>query len=247
MVVNGDNVAELILDAMTANGVEIENFDVVVVAQKIISKAEGRLVRLADITPSHQALELAEITGKPAALAELILRESQRILRAKPGVAIVEHQLGIIHANAGIDQSNIPHDESGELALLLPEAPDRSAAVLRDALMKACSVELGVIISDSTGRPWRQGTVPIAIGAAGVAVFADYLDHSDLFDRKLKVTALGRGDQIAAAAGLLMGETTEACPAVVVRGLREDNVTRAGAKTQNARTLLRPDNEDMFR
>lgn len=244
MVQAHDNVADLVLAALAAENLEFIAGDLLVVAQKIISKAEGRMVCLADIVPSDQALALAASTGKDPRLAELIVRESTAIIRTKAGVAIVEHRLGLVHANAGIDQSNIEHGSAqDEQALLLPLDPDASAARLRQAIAQQAGVTPGVIISDSTGRPWRLGTVPIAIGAAGVAMLIDQIGDTDLFGKKMTVTAAGMGDQLAAAAGILMGETDQACPAVLIRGLAPD----ISDEQQQARALLRPKAEDMFR
>lgn len=241
MVAAGDSVGKLVYAALQRQEVQLQANDILVIAQKIISKAEGRMVRLADITPSAEALQLSEATGKEPKLAELIVQESVAMVRTKPGVAIVEHRLGLVHANAGVDQSNIAHGlGDDDYALLLPNDPDASAAQLRDTMATLTGVALGVIISDSIGRPWRLGTVPVAIGAAGLTVLDDQVGEQDLFGRQLQVTVMALGDQIAAAAGILMGETTAACPAVVVRGIK-------AAGNQNARHLLRPKNEDMFR
>ena len=240
MVAAGDSIAKLVYAALQRQEVQLQTDDILVIAQKIISKAEGCMVRLADITPSAEALQLSEATGKDPKLAELIIRESAAMIRTKPGVAIVEHRLGLVHANAGIDQSNIAHGFDDDYALLLPNDPDASAAYLRDAMTALTDIALGIIISDSVGRPWRLGTVPVAIGAAGLTMLDDQAGEQDLFGRELQVTAMALGDQIAAAAGILMGETTAACPAVVVKGIK-------AAGNQNARHLLRPKNEDMFR
>jgi len=233
-------VAEMILQAVRKAELTLANDDILVVAQKIISKAEGRQVRLADITPSADALELSRKTGKDPRLAELILRESKRIVRTRSGVAIVEHRLGLIHANAGIDQSNIEH-EDGESALLLPVDPDASAAALRAAILKSTGCCPSVIISDSTGRPWRLGTSPVAIGASGVTVLTDETGDTDLFGRSLLITKMALGDQLAAAAGLLMGESLRGWPVVLIRGLKAEN------PDQQAQDLIRPSAEDMFR
>lgn len=241
MIKAGDDLSACILTALEAEKLQLATGDVLVVAQKIVSKAEGRLVRLADITPSAEALQLSAETGKDPRLAELILRETVDLVRIKPGVAIVEHKLGLVHANAGIDQSNIEHTDSDPHALLLPLDPDGSAARLRQDLAKITGVKPGIIISDSAGRAWRLGTVPIAIGAAGVAALLDQVGDTDLFGRKLEITIMGMGDQIASAAGILMGETDAACPVVLVRGLAVED------DTQNAKALLRPKAEDMFR
>lgn len=242
LVKAGDSITELVISALQKKNLQLQAGDILVLAQKIISKAEGRLVRLADINPSSDAILLGKKTAKDPRLAELILQESVRILRAKPGVTIVEHRLGLIHANAGIDQSNILHDEEDDCALLLPLDPDQSALTLRVDLQNKTGATVAVLISDSTGRPWRLGTVPIVIGAAGLAVLIDHIGELDLFGRPLQATTVGLGDQIASAAGLLMGETKAACPAVLVRGL-----VAPEASSQNASHLLRQASEDLFR
>jgi coenzyme F420-0:L-glutamate ligase/coenzyme F420-1:gamma-L-glutamate ligase len=241
-IVAGDDLAPIIEAAAQAGGLAFHDGDIVVVAQKIVSKAEGRLVRLAGIAPSPRAGELAAQTGKDARLVELVLRESSEILRSRPNVLIAEHRLGHIMANAGIDRSNLDADPADEdLALLLPEDPDRSAAALRSRLEAACGVRLGVIVSDSFGRPWRLGSVGIAIGIAGPAALLDRRGAPDLFGRKLQITELGYADSIAAAAVLLMGEGAEGCPVVVLRGCEWSD---AG---QRARDGLRRRGEDLFR
>jgi coenzyme F420-0:L-glutamate ligase/coenzyme F420-1:gamma-L-glutamate ligase len=204
---------------------------VLAVAQKIVSKAEGRSVALASVKPSVAARELAEQTGKDARLVELILSESERVVRARPNLIIVKHRLGFVMANAGIDQSNIGVDGH---ALLLPRDPDGSAAAL------AAQLGLPVVITDSFGRAWRRGTVGVAIGAAGLPALRDLRGQPDLFGRMLMVSITGFADEIAAAAGLVMGQGAEGQPAVLVRGL-------SWSGTQNpASELLRPAQEDLF-
>ena len=240
MVAPGDDLARLLLDAAAAQDVVLEDGDVLVVAQKIVSKAEGRLVRLADVTPSPEAVVLAEETDKDPRLVQLILDESTEVVRKKPGVLIVRHALGIVGAHAGIDQSNIEHGDD-ESALLLPEDPDGSAARLHAELLRRTGRHVGVIISDSANRPWRLGTVGMAIGAAGVAPLDDHRGGTDLFGRELKVTLINRADSLATAATLVMGETTERIPAALVKGLAQD------AASDGAASILRPLEEDLFR
>ena len=230
MVQAGDDLAALVL----ASGVVPRADDVLVLAQKIVSKAEGREVLLADVTPSPRAEELAHETGKDARIVELILQESTRVVRTRPNLIIVQHRLGHTMANAGIDQSNVaPGDE--ERALLLPLDPDASAAALSDRL--GCPV----VISDSFGRAWRRGTVGVAIGCAGLPALVDLRGRPDLFGRELHVTLAGFADEIAAAAGLLMGQAAEGQPAVIIRGLRWS------APASPATELVRPAQEDLFR
>ena len=201
--------------------------------------SEGRKVLLKDVTVSAAALEVAAETEKDPRLVELILQESKEIIRKKPGVIIVRHRLGLVGANAGIDQSNIDHSD-GECALLLPEDPDLSAMKIRRTLLDITGSVVGVIISDSMNRPWRLGTVGTAIGSAGLDVLDDRRGTQDLFGRELKVTVANRADAIAAAAVLIMGEATEAVPAAIVRGLK------VGDSEQAARDCIRPRAVDLF-
>jgi coenzyme F420-0:L-glutamate ligase/coenzyme F420-1:gamma-L-glutamate ligase len=237
----GDDLAALTLTALAAMRLTLQRGDVLVYAQKIVSKAEGRRVDLRTIVPGPQAVALADEVGKDPRLVALVLRESRRIVRTAKDVLIVEQRLGLIMANAGIDQSNVADPGEGEFALLLPEDPDASAARLRMALLAHGDGELGVIISDSFGRPWRVGTVGVAIGCAGVAATRDLRGSTDLFGRPLRVTIVGHGDEIAAAASLLMGQGSEALPVVLVRGLA------ASGPHQGADALRRPGTEDLFR
>ncbi len=232
-------LAELIYTQISSSDLGFCDADVLVVAQKIISKAEARLVRLADVEASAEALELAKEVNKDPRLVELILRESRQLVRTAPGVIIVRHRLGIVCANAGIDQSNVDHSK-GECALLLPLDPDRSARQLRDSLMKLSGKRIGVIISDSINRPWRLGTVGIAIGSAGITVLDDRRGQSDMFGRELKVTMSNNADSIASSAMLIMGESTEKVPVVLVRGLL------AMEGTQQASDCVRSVEEDLF-
>ena len=232
-------LAELIYTRVSSSDFGFCDGDVLVIAQKIISKAEGRLVFLADVEASAEALELAKEVDKDPRLVELILRESRQLVRTAPGVIIVRHHLGIVCANAGIDQSNVDHSQ-GECALLLPLDPDQSARRLRDSLMKLSGKRIGIIISDSINRPWRLGTVGIAIGSAGLTVLDDQRGQSDIFGRELKVTMSNNADSIASSAMLVMGETTEKVPVVLVRGLL------AMEGTQGASDCIRPAEEDLF-
>jgi coenzyme F420-0:L-glutamate ligase/coenzyme F420-1:gamma-L-glutamate ligase len=239
LVQEGDNLAAVLEQALIRADLSLQSGDVLVVAQKIVSKAEGRVVRLRNVQPSARAVELARRTDKDPRMVQLILDESTEVIRAVPGVLIVRHRLGIIGANAGIDQSNIDH-QGGECALLLPEDPDRSAAQLRDALQRRTAKKLGVVISDSMNRPWRLGTTGQAIGSAGIMVLDDRRGQQDLFGRELKVTMTNRADSIATAALLVMGETTERVPAALVRGFPPEESQQA------AHDSLRPAAEDLF-
>ena len=240
MVEPGDSLPRLIIDALARQTLTLEAGDILVIAQKIVSKAEGRVVPLASIRPSPAARELARETDKDPRLVELILRESETVLRKKPGVLIVRHRLGIVGAQAGIDQSNIEHGDD-ENALLLPADPDASARRIRDELAERTGIRPGVIISDSMNRPWRLGTIGGAIGSAGITVLDDRRGGHDIYGRELKVTLINRADSIATAATLVMGETTERTPVALVRGFAAED------SAQCARDILRPLQEDLFR
>lgn len=239
-VAAGDDLAVLVNDGLARAGVTLQDHDVLVLAQKIVSKAEGRLVDLTEVTPSAEAGKLAGEVLKDPRLVELVLRESKRVVRARPNVLIVEHRLGLIMANAGIDQSNVRAD-GRELALLLPENPDASAERLRARLAEKAGVKLGVVINDSFGRPWRRGTTGVAIGSAGLPALIDRRGEADLYGRKLQVTMIGYADEIAASASLLMGQADEGQPAVLLRGLNWS------AADNPAATLIRNEAEDLFR
>jgi coenzyme F420-0:L-glutamate ligase / coenzyme F420-1:gamma-L-glutamate ligase len=237
----GDDLVELIASSLTLNGVEPRAQDVLVVAQKIVSKAEGRMIDLATIEPSAKARTLAVEVDKDPRLVELILSESVRVVRARRNVLIVEHRLGFIMANAGVDQSNVGPAEGSSRALLLPENPDRSAQTLRDGLAAATGVDLAVVINDSFGRAWRQGTAGVAIGVAGLPALIDLRGRPDLFGRTLEFSVVGFADEVAAAASLVMGQADEATPVVLLRGLRWS------APASTAASIIRPANEDLFR
>jgi coenzyme F420-0:L-glutamate ligase/coenzyme F420-1:gamma-L-glutamate ligase len=231
MVQAGDDLAAQLSAAMARAGLAPEPGDVLAIAQKIVSKAEGRSIALASVAPSQAARDLATQTGKDARLVELILSESERVVRARPNLIIVKHRLGFVMANAGIDQSNVGEDGQ---ALLLPRDPDASAAAL------AARLGLPVVITDSFGRAWRRGTVGVAIGAAGLPALQDLRGRPDLFGRTLMVSITGFADEIAAAAGLVMGQGAEGIPAVLLRGLAWSGAVNPAAE------LLRPAQEDLF-
>jgi coenzyme F420-0:L-glutamate ligase/coenzyme F420-1:gamma-L-glutamate ligase len=214
---------------------------VLVVAQKIVSKAEGRYVDVTTVEPSERAIALAAEVDKDPRFVEVVLSESKRVVRHRPGLLIVEHRLGFVMANAGIDHSNLPTQVGGERVLLLPQNPDGSALALRTELVDTFGTEISVIICDSFGRAWRKGTVGIALGAAGLPALIDMRGQPDLFGRELLVTETGFADEIAAAAGLLMGQADEAVPMVLVRGLGWS------APEVPAAALIRPAEHDLFR
>ncbi|PXA85681.1 coenzyme F420-0:L-glutamate ligase [Nostoc sp. 3335mG] len=237
----GDDLVRIIGDAIERAGRGILPGDIVVVAQKIVSKAEGRAVMLDGVVPSARATELAATTRKDVRVVELVLRESAEVMRAVPEVLIVRHRLGHVMANAGIDRSNLAADGAPASALLLPIDPDASAAALRDGLAARFGTAPGVVISDSFGRAWRIGTVNVAIGVAGLPVIIDRRGEKDRHGRTLEATEIAFADTVAAAAGLAMGEAAEGTPAVLLRGL----VWRESDQPTNA--ALRPAERDLFR
>ncbi len=236
-----DDLQSVITQSLADNQVTLENGDVLVLAQKIVSKAEGRQVKLADVTPSPQAVELAKSTEKDPRLVELVLQESNEVVKTRGPVLIVEHRLGFVMANAGIDQSNITHGGDNDSALLLPVDPDGSAARLRDGLQKEHGRKLAVIINDSVGRAWRMGTVGLAIGVAGIDPLWDRRGDQDLFGRTLEITEVGLADEIAAAASLLMGQGDEGTPVIIVRGVDYRSADRGISP------VLRDKEFDLFR
>jgi coenzyme F420-0:L-glutamate ligase/coenzyme F420-1:gamma-L-glutamate ligase len=213
----GDDLVDIILAALDRNQVELKVGDVLVLAQKIVSKAEGRQIDLNQVAPSPRALDLAEECGKDPRLVEMILRESSEVLRCRPGTIIVEHRLGFVCANAGIDRSNVP-GKGEEHILLLPENPDRSAAEIRHRIMEQAGAEIGVMIIDSHGRTWRNGTVGTSIGISGMPGIVDLRGDTDLYGYQLKVTQVGAADELAAAASLVMGQAAEGIPVIHARG-----------------------------
>jgi len=241
LVRKGDDLAALIGEGLTRGGIVPRDGDVFVLTQKIVSKAEGRMVDLATVQPSTEAIELAGNVQKDPRLVELILSESVRVVRARPGILIVEHRLGFVMANAGIDQSNLTWPDDPERALLLPVDPDGTAAILRRRVSLMFGVPVAVVISDSFGRAWRRGTCGVAIGAAGLPSLMDLRGSPDLFGRKLQVSITGHADEIAAAASLVMGQGAEGQPVVIVRGLTWRGPDNAASE------LVRPAAEDMFR
>jgi coenzyme F420-0:L-glutamate ligase/coenzyme F420-1:gamma-L-glutamate ligase len=241
LVQPGDDLGAITVAALRSNGLVPEQGDVLVVAQKIVSKAEGRYVDVATVQPSERAIALAAELDKDPRFVEVVLSESKRVVRHRPGLLIVEHRLGFVMANAGIDHSNVEAEDGVERVLLLPVDPDGSAQAMQQYLIGAFGVGPGVIISDSFGRAWRKGTVGVAIGAAGLPALVDLRGRPDLFGRELLVTETGFADEIAAAAGLLMGQADEAVPMVLVRGLAWS------APDRPAGFLIRPAEHDLFR
>lgn len=239
----GDDLVELVRRGLVREAITLAPGDVIVLAQKIVSKAEGRLVNLSEIRPSEAAVRLAGEVGKDPRLVEVILSESRSVLRTRPGMIIVEHRLGFVCANAGVDHSNV-RGEGGlaeDWVLMLPQDPDASARLFRQRMSQQTGVEVGALIIDSHGRAWRKGTVGVAIGVAGFPALVDLRGHPDLFGYRLQSTEVGLADEIAAAASALMGQADESRPVIHVRGVPYP--LRDGSLAE----LLRPAKEDLFR
>jgi len=258
LIRHGDNLADIVVRGLQQNKIDLQDGDIFVFAQKIVSKAEGRTINLSTITPSARAVELGKQTEKDPRVVELILQESNEVLRTRVGAIIVEHKLGYVCANAGIDHSNVnPPLPSGvsfedekepgvkenaeDWVLLLPQKPDQSAEKMRGDIQSKTGKRVGVLIIDSHGRAWRNGTVGVAIGISGLPGLEDLRGRDDLFGYKLQVTTVGVGDELAAAASLMMGQAAEGTPVVHVRGfpyaLREASL----------KELIRPKEQDLFR
>ena len=253
LIRQGDDLADILVKALHTSAIQLQDNDILVLAQKIVSKAEGRTVNLATVTPSEKALKLAGPTEKDPRVVELILKESNEILRTRPGAIIVEHKLGFVCANAGIDHSNVSPIEPSEgsetfgrlgaedWVLLLPENPDHSAEQIRKKIEAATNTRIGVLVIDSHGRAWREGTVGATIGISGLPGLLDLRGHPDLFGFRLQITQVGVADELAATASLMMGQAAEGTPAVHVRGfpypLREGKLSE----------LIRPKEKDLFR
>lgn len=237
MVRPGDDLAAVVTDALAASGMALEEDDIVVLAQKIVSKAEGRQVSLSKVVPSAAALDLARETGKDPRLVHLILDEAEAVVRVRPGLLIVRNRHGLVLANAGIDQSNVGVGD----VLLLPADPDASAARLRAALLAATGRTVAVLVIDSLGRAWRMGTAGTTIGLAGMPGVLDLRGRRDLTGRPLESSDLAFADEVAAAASLAMGQADEGTPVVIVRGLTYPH------STDQARSIVRPAAMDLFR
>jgi coenzyme F420-0:L-glutamate ligase / coenzyme F420-1:gamma-L-glutamate ligase len=239
----GDDLVKLIQDALERGSIHLQDEDILILAQKIVSKAEGRMVNLTQVSPSSKAVELSDATGKDARLVELILQESREVLRTRPGLIIVEHKLGYVCANAGIDHSNVNGEwgNAEDWVLLLPENPDKSAGHIREHIERINGARVGVMVIDTHGRAWRNGAVGVAIGLSGLPGLVDLRGHSDLFGYQLRATQVAAADELAGAASLVMGQAAESIPVVHVRGfpynLRESNINE----------LVRPKEKDLFR
>jgi coenzyme F420-0:L-glutamate ligase/coenzyme F420-1:gamma-L-glutamate ligase len=241
MVREGDDLPGLLAGALDAAGMTLRERDVVVIAQKIVSKAEGRTVDLDTVVPSPEAIALAEKVGKEPDIVQVVLSDSARVVRSRPNLMIMQHRLGFVMANAGVDQSNVAPSDGKRRALLLPLDPDGSAEAIRARLADRFGVKLGCVISDSFGRPWRRGTAGVAIGCAGLPAIIDLRGQPDLFGRILEVSIIGFADEIAAAASLLQGQAAEGQPVVIVRGL-----TWTAPDATIVADVVRPPEEDLF-
>lgn len=240
MVKPGDDLGGLIAAALRRTQIVPQNTDILVVAQKVVSKAEGRIVDLNQVVPSARAVALAKEVNKDARLVEVILSESSEVVRHRRDVLIVAHRLGFVMANAGVDQSNVG-SEDGEQVLLLPRDPDASAAALKTQLDREFVVNFGILINDSFGRAWRNGVVGVALGAAGIPALRNLIGMPDLFGRQMRVTEVALADEMASAASLLMGQAAEGQPVVHLRGLFCD------APAVPASALVRAKEMDLFR
>jgi len=241
LVKAGDDIAKTIVDVASKNGLRLEEGDVIVVAQKIFSKAEGRVIKLGEVTPSKKAKELAEVIGKSPEFVEIVLRETKRIVKASHEILLVEDRRGLISINAGIDKSNV---QGRDNFAFLPENPDESAENCRSRIRELTGRSVGVIVCDTYSRPFRRAQVNFAIGFAGIAPFRDYRGKRDLFGQVLRVKNIAVVDELAASAELLMGQGREARPVVIFRGLADDV-----AEDQNAgmKQLYMSREEDLFK
>jgi len=243
LIRQGDNLADIIVRSLIETNIQLADNDILVFAQKIISKAEGRRVNLTTVTPSLRALELGAQTEKDPRVVELILQESNEVLRTRVGAIIVEHKLGFVCANAGIDHSNVAGlgDSVEEWVLLLPQNPDQSSRKMRDEVESKTGKKIGILIIDSHGRAWRNGTVGVTIGIAGLPGLQDLRGKPDLFNYTLQVTQVGVADELAAAASLMMGQAAEGTPVVHVRGFPYE------MREASLQELIRPKELDLFR
>jgi coenzyme F420-0:L-glutamate ligase / coenzyme F420-1:gamma-L-glutamate ligase len=237
----GDDICALIADAMCADGLAFADGDVLVVTQKVVSKAEGLVVDLAGVSPSGRAKEIAAIHGGDPRYIEVVLQQSREIVVVRPNLLIAEHLSGAVMANAGVDRSNLEQPDGRDLVIILPPDPDAAAHSVRETLREHHGVDVAVILSDSWGRPWRLGTTGAALGVAGFAPLRDLRGTPDLFGVPLQHSLQAVGDELAAAANLVMGQAAESVPVVLIRGFAYQS------GDGNARDLLRPRDQDVFR
>lgn len=243
LVMPGDALARMIHESTVAAGMNLQNGDVLVIAQKIVSKSENRYVDLRKLTPSARAREIAAVVEKDPRFVQAVLSESSDVVRYQKNVLIVAHRIGVVMANAGIDQSNIDHSGGAENILLLPVDPDASAERLRAELLTLCGADVAIIINDSVGRAWRNGIVGIAIGASGLTTLHDLRGEPDLFGRRLEVTEAATADELASAGSLLQGQGAQGMPVVLIRGFTPPKPDVARPAT----ALVRDKRIDMFR
>ena len=232
------NLADIITHALSSNSLALNDNDIVVIAQKVVSKAEGRLVNIRGVVPSKRALKLAKALHKDPRIVELVLRESREVVKTQNRIIITETRHGFVCANSGVDQSNLADSNS---VALLPQEPDLSARRLRTALRKKTGKDVAVIITDTFGRPFREGQVNVAIGIAGMKAIKSYIGKKDMFGRRLHVTELAVADEVASAAELVMNKS-DGVPVAIVRGLKFEKNSRASAKS-----LVRHKKNDLFR
>lgn len=237
----GDNLAKIIIQAVKEQKIKLKSGDILVIAQKIVSKSENRYAYLKEVIPSSEAFRIAKKTEKDPKLVQLILNESARVIRYKKGLMVVENKLGFVHANAGIDKSNIEINNDNPKVLLLPKNPDGSALSIKKGIFRKIELNLGIIINDSSGRAWRKGIVGIAIGSSGVEALSDLRGKTDLYGNTLEITEVGKADEIASAASLLMGQADEGFPVILVKGITASN------EVSDVKSLLRDRSEDLFR
>jgi coenzyme F420-0:L-glutamate ligase/coenzyme F420-1:gamma-L-glutamate ligase len=236
----GDDLANLIINQLTQQNINLEDGDILTVAQKVVSKSENRYLDISTLTPSSDAILLARKIDKDPQFVQAILNESKLVVRHRMGVLIVEHKLGFIHANAGIDRSNI--DQSSNQVLLLPENPDLSAKKLCSTISKRLNRNIALIITDTMGRPFRNGIVGFAIGSSNIECVVDERGKHDLYGNILKVTQIAVADELAAAASLLMGQADQKKPIVLIRGYKYNF-----SRSSNGEELIRSEEEDLFR
>ncbi|MGB8253180.1 MAG: coenzyme F420-0:L-glutamate ligase [Anaerolineaceae bacterium] len=243
LVLPGDDIAQIIIKGMSEMHLAATDDDIFIIAQKIISKAENRLVNLNDVTPGKEAEKISKKCKKDPRIVELILRESNTVLRTRPGTIIVEHRLGFVCANAGIDHSNVAgsYGNQEDWMLMLPEDPDGSARKIQQDLVTYYKKRIGVMIIDSHGRAWRNGIIGMSVGLAGVPGLVDLRGKPDLFNYSLRITQVGAADELAAAASLVMGQANEGTPVVHARGFPYD------LRESSIKELIRKKEQDLFR
>ena len=239
LVKAGDDLAKIIVETAAKNNVQIENGDIIVVSQKIVSKAEGRVVKISQINPSEEALKLAEKVQRDPKLIELVLKETRRIIKASPEILIVEDKRGLICINAGVDKSNVPRDSYS----LLPENPDESARKIKERIAELTGKNVSVVIGDTFSRPFRRGQVEFAIGIAGIKPFKDYRGQRDLYNNLLRVKNVAIADEIACAAELVMGQAKEAIPVAIIKNLERAETS----EKSSIKELAISRQEDLFK